>query len=129
MKRRRRLPLFRAIDPSVYVIDTSAWLNIDLRPDSEDVWQLIVGLTNEERVVACAQVLQELRDHPIYMLRLKPCEEALRAGDHRSNDPDYLLHVGKIAHAHPAMSKVVGWRTPADPYLIALAELEGYIVV
>jgi|GEM_PF-4262653 hypothetical protein len=129
MKRRRRLPMFQSLEPPVYVIDTSAWLNIDSRPDSEDVWQLIVDLINEERIIACARVLGELRDQPIYMLRLKPFEAALQSGDRQSNDVDYLMHVGKVAHKHPGMSRAVGRKTPADPYVVALAELENCIVV
>lgn len=129
MKRRHSLPLFRSIEPDVYLIDTSSWLNIDLRTDSEDVWQLIAGLIEQGRIVACAQVLQELRESPIYMLRLKPYEAALQAGDKNSDDPSYLLHVGKITHDHPGMCKATGWKTRADPYVVALAELEGYVVV
>ena len=63
------------------------------------------------------------------MLRLKPYEEALRAGDRDSDDPEYLLHVGKITYEYPSLSRATGVRTPADPYIIALAELEHYVVV
>ena len=129
MKRRQSLPLLRSIEPDVYLIDTSSWLNIDLRADAEDVWRLVVGLIEQGRIVTCAQVLQELRDSPIYMLRLKPYEVALQAGDKNSDDPTFLLHVGKVTYAHPGMSKATGWKTPADPYVVALAELEGYVVV
>jgi hypothetical protein len=129
VKRRHSLPLLQPILPDVYLIDTSAWLNIDSRTDSEDVWGLVIALIEQGRIVACAQVLGELRDDPIYMLRLKPYERALQAGDHNSDDPAYLQRVGKITHDHPGMSKATGWKTPADPYVVALAELEGYVVV
>jgi hypothetical protein len=104
-------------------------LDIDSRADSEDVWKLIVALIEQGRIVACAQVFQELRNSPIYMLRLKPYEEALQAGDKNSDDPSYLQQVGKITHDYPGMSKATGSKTPADPYVVALAELEGYVVV
>ena len=129
MKRRRSLPLFKSIEPDVYLIDTSAWLNIDSCPDSEGVWNTVVALIKQGRIVACAQVLAELRDDPIYLLRLKPYEEALQAGDRGSDDPTYLQHVGKITHDHPSMSKATGSKTPADPYVVALAEIEDYVVV
>ena len=129
MKRRHPLPLFRSIEPDIYLIDTSAWLNIDSRPDAEDVWRLVVTLIEQGRIVVCAQVLGELRDDPIYVPRLKPYERALQAGDHNSDDVAYLQYVGKITHDHPAMSKATGSKTPADPYVVALAELQGYVVV
>jgi hypothetical protein len=129
MKRRRSLPLFRSTEPDVYLIDTSAWLNIDSRTDREDVWRIIVGLIEQGRIVACAQVLAELRDDPVYASRLKPYEKALQAGDRSSDDPDYLQYVGKVTHDHPGMSRATGLKTPADPYVVALAELEGYVVV
>jgi hypothetical protein len=129
VKRRHPTTLFSSTEPDIYLIDTSAWLNIDSRKDSEDVWRLIVALIEQGRIVACAQVLGELRHSPIYMSRLKPYERALTAGDQNSDDPDYLLLVGKITHEHPAMSGATGTKTPADPYVVALAELEHYVVV
>lgn len=128
VKRRRSLPLFKSVLPDVYLIDTSSWLNIDLRADYDDVWRLIVDLIEQGRIVACAQVLAELRESPIYAW-LRPYEEALQAGDYSSDDPAYLQHVGRITHDHPGMCKATGVKTPADPYVVALAELEGYVVV
>jgi hypothetical protein len=66
MKRRRPSPLFQQIEPDVYVIDSSAWNNIDGRSDAEDVWQLIDQLIQDGRIVACAQVLTEIRDEPFF---------------------------------------------------------------
>lgn len=114
MKRRQSLPLFRSIEPDAYLLDTSAWLNIDSRKDSEGVWRLVVTLIEQGRIFACAQVLAELRDDPIYASRLKPYERALQAGDRNSDDVAYLQHVGKITHDHPAMSKATGSKTPAE---------------
>lgn len=129
MKRHRPLPLFQSTEPDVYLVDTSAWLKIDSCPDSEHVWGIIVALIEQVRLFACAQVLDELRNDPIYLLRLKPYETALRAGDRSSDDLEYLLRVGKITHDHPGMSKPTGYKTPADSYVVALAELDGYVVV
>ena len=129
MKRRPSLPLFKSIEPEVYVIDTSSWVNIDARADAEDVWTLVVTLIEQGRSVACAQVLGELRDNPFYLSRLKPYEDALKAGDGNNDDPAYLQHVGRITMEHPGMCKPTGWKTRADPYVVALAELEKHVVV
>jgi hypothetical protein len=129
VKRQHSLPLLQTQLPDVYLIDSSAWLNIVERTDADDVWSLIVSLIKQGRVVACAQVLGELRESDIYLSRLKPYEKALLAGDHPGDDVAYLQHVGRITHEYPAMSKATGRRTPADPYIVALAELENYVVV
>jgi Domain of unknown function (DUF4411) len=129
MKKRQSLPLFKFVEPDVYLIDTSAWLNIGDHPDCEEIWAALVTLIEQGRVVACAQVIAEMRDDPIYLLRIKPYEKALQAGDRKSDDPEYLQHVGRITYEHPAMSKATSFRNPADPYIVALAELENYVVV
>ena len=128
MKSDHRLPLFVSVEPDVYEIDTSSWLNIEPRPDCEDVWHMIIALIEQGRIVACAQVLDEMRNNPIFA-RLMPYEAALRAGDGKSDDIDYLQHVGKITHAYPSMSRATGRKTPADSYVVALAEREKYVVV
>ena len=129
MKRRARLPLLRHLEPVCYVIDTSSWLNIDVRPDAEAVWQIINRLIAESRIVACARVLDELRDNLLYSTRLKPYEKALQAGERASDDPEYLTMLCRITYEHPAMCKARGVKTPADGYVVALAELEQYTVV
>ena len=129
MNRRRPLPLLSSILPDNFVIDTSAWLRIDGRADAEDVWAMIVHLIGQGRIVVCAQVFSELRESSIYLLRLKPHEKALRAGDRGTDDIPYLQLVGRITYEHPAMSKATGTKTPADPYIVALAEMDGYVVV
>jgi len=127
MKRRRSLPLFKSVEPDLYVIDSSSWVKIDTRQDSEEVWALIVAIIEQGRIVACAPVLAELRDNPMYLVRMKPYEKALQAGDR--DDVDYLLHVGRITHDHPGMCRARGAKTHADPYVVALAELERHVVV
>jgi predicted nucleic acid-binding protein len=129
MKRHHRPPLLVSTLPDVYLIDTSAWLNIESRRDAKEVWQLIEWLLQQERVAICAMVLAELKENPIYLTRLKQHEDALQTGDHNSDDPEYLLRVGQITRDFPAMSKARGEKTPADPYVIALAQWEKYVVV
>jgi Domain of unknown function (DUF4411) len=127
MKRRGGAPLFRETDP-VYLIDTSAWSNMYDRPDFETIWRIVLTLIEKGRVVVCAPVFDELENEPI-VKRLRLYEKALRVGDEKSDNPDYLLHVGKITHAYPSMSKARSKKSPADPYVIALAERESYVVV
>ena len=131
MKRRRsaRAPLFRSTEPDVYLIDTSAWIHIDEHRDRDSMWALIDALIERGRIVACAQVLAELRDNPMFIPHLKPYLDALQAGDRNSDDPDYLRYVGRITYEHAGMAKALSWKTRADPYVIALAELERYVVV
>jgi hypothetical protein len=57
---------------------------------------MIVDLIEQGRIVACAPVLSELRDDPIYGLRLKPYDRPLQAGDRDADDIEYLLRVGAI---------------------------------
>jgi len=127
MTRRGNPSLFP--EPDAYAVDTSAWLNIDSLPNSEDAWVAIQRLIKDGRLFTCQQVLVELHDDPIFLARIKPFEKALLAGGGRSNDPLYLLQVGQITHDFPAMSKATSSKTPADPYIIALAKMEGYVVV
>jgi|SRR6185503_2451901 len=129
MKRTKRSPLFADQEPDVYVVDTSAWINIDGRPDREVAWSIVTSLIQQGRIVACAAVLTELRENPLYRQRLKPFSEALQAGERGVEDPEYLRHVGVITHKFPGMCKARGMRTPADPYVVALAQLEKYVVV
>lgn len=56
-------------------------------------------------------------------------EQALLKGDASGGDIEYLQCVGKITHDFPSMSKATGTKTPADPYVVALAQMEEYTVV
>jgi len=70
MKRRRSLPLLRAIEPDVYLFDTSAWLNVDADSDSNGLWALIVKLIEQGRIVSCTEVIREMKEDSIYLLRI-----------------------------------------------------------
>jgi hypothetical protein len=129
MKRRASSPLFRDIEPVVYLFDTSAWLDIEAHIKCEAIWDAIRRLADDGRAVTCAQVVAEIRDDPIYEARIKPLEKVLLTGDGNGSDPVYLQHVGKITHDFPGMCKARGWKTPADPYVVALAQMENYTVV
>jgi len=128
MRKGRNMPLFPDEELDVYVFDTSAWVNAGLHRNSEKVWMTIIDLIGYRRVFTCSQVMIELKPDPIYE-RVKRYEKALLAHDGKLSDPEFLQAVGQITHDHPGMCKARGEKTPADPYVIALAQLENYIVV
>lgn len=129
MRRRRNDPtLFDGPAPEVYLIDSSAWFNIDLRADCEQVWQSIYQLIADKRIVVCAEIFEEIRNSTVYD-RLKLHEAALKEGDLESADLEYLQLIGKITREHPTMSRARSRKFSADPYVIALAKLQGYTVV
>ena len=127
MRRSGNASLFA--EPDAYAVDTSSWLNVNSLPNCEDAWVTIQRLIKAGRLVTCSQVLTELHDDPIFVPRIKPFERALLSGGGRNNDPEYLLAVGRITHDYPAMSKATSSKTPADPYIVALAQMEGYVLV
>lgn len=128
MKRRADPTLFDGPDSEVYLIDSSAWFNIDVRGDHEQVWQMIYRLIAEKRIVICAAILDEIRNSSVYE-RIKLHEAALKDGDLASTDLEYLQLIGKITHEHPTMSRARSRKFAADPYVVALAKLQGYTVV
>ena len=56
-------------------------------------------------------------------------EETLKDGDLPSTDVEYLKLIGKITRDHPSMSRARSRKFAADPYVVALAKLQGYTVV
>src|SRR5260370_5219170 len=94
----------------------------------KEVWQRIYQLITAKRIVICAEVLDEIRNRSIYE-RIKLHEAALKDGDLASTDLEYLQLIGKITHEHPAMSRARSRKFAADPYVVALAKLQGYTVV
>jgi hypothetical protein len=130
MKRRRLEPtLFEPTPQKVYLFDTFAWLNIESCPNKENIWSVVRALVDEGRICTCHEVVGELREDPIYESRIKPMEKALLAGSPNTNDIPYLQRVGRITHDYPSMSRATSSRTPADQFVIALAQAEGYTVV
>jgi predicted nucleic acid-binding protein len=126
MRGDQNLTLFEK--PKVYVLDTSAWSNIDKQADSESVWMLIEKLARQERLAICAPVLGELRRvQSLYAKRIKPIEDLFLRGDEKS--PGYLVYVGVITRKYQGMCKPRRKRESADAYVIALAERNGYTVV
>lgn len=130
MKRRRLEPtLFEPTPPKVYLFDTSAWLNIESLANKENIWALVGRLVNEGRICTCHEVIPELRDDPVYERRIRPMEKTLLAGCPNTSDIPFLRRVGRITHDYPSMSKATSAKNPADPFVVAFAQAEGYTVV
>jgi hypothetical protein len=115
-------------EPPVYLVDTSAWFNIELRDDREHVWEIVYRLVGKQRIKVCPEVFGEIKNDPVYeKLRLR--EATLKIGLRTANDLEYLTLIGEITHEHPRMCKARSRKRVADPYVIAQAELNGYVVV
>jgi hypothetical protein len=128
MRRKGDPTLFDGQEPEVYLIDSSAWFNIDEKEDHEQIWQNIYRLIEEKRIVICSAVFEEIGNSEVYG-RLKPHEAVLKEGDLPSTDIEYLQLIGKITRDHPAMSKARSRKFAADPYVVALASIQRYTVV
>jgi len=128
MRRKSDPTLFDGAEPEVYLIDSSSWFNIDLRTDREEIWSHIYRLIAEKRIVVCSGVFEEICNSAVYE-RLRLHEAALKDGDIESTDLEYLQLIGRITRDHPAMSRARSRKFAADPYVVALAKLQGYTVV
>jgi len=127
MTRRSKPTLFT--EPDAFAVDTSSWFTVRSLPDSETVWRRIERLIKDKRLFTCPQVIAELRGDPIYRTHIKQFEKALLAHGIRATNPEFLLAAGVITHDYPAMSKARSERTPADPYIVALAQMQEYVMV
>lgn len=126
MKRRRVPPLLALQEPATYVMDSSAWFNVDERSDSSSAWMIILALIEQQRLVDPGEVVEELKLDNDLWSRLQPVESQLRF---IRSDEAYLLLAGRIAAEHPALAGIRSRKTRADPFVIALAEIERFTVV
>ena len=116
-------------DPTLelYLVDASAWFDVDKRNDAEDVWRLIERLIRDGRLFAPSQVIEEIFRDGGLKQRLGPYEGKLTENDR--DDIEYFRKLGEITRQFPAMCHATGTRERADGYVVALAELDGYTVV
>lgn len=126
MKRRKVPPLLAAVEPPTYVMDTSAWFNVNESADPVSAWAILQLLIAAQRLVVPPEVIEELKLDDDVWPRLQPLEEQFRLV---RSDEEYFKRVGIIAAAFPGMAKIRSKKTPADPFVIALAELEELTVV
>src|SRR6476469_5265577 len=99
-------------DPKLYIIDTSAWFNVDLLPNPKRAWEIVFGLIKEGRIIVCPEVIKELKNSSVYQ-QLQPYEEKLKERVRTSTDIEYLQLIGKITHDHPPLAKPTSKKTPA----------------
>jgi len=128
MRKGRSGDLFKSQEPKEYLFDTSAWASIKHKPNADEILAAIFKLIEQGRLFTCARVLGELRPDPIYS-KVNKHRRALLAQDGRLSDVEFLQTVGKITHDHPNLCKARSHKEPADPYVLAVALLEEYIVV
>lgn len=114
--------------PTIYIVDSSAWFNVDLRNDHDHIWEIVYRLIGERRIKVCPEVFGEIKNDPVYE-RLRLHEATVKLGLRTGTDVEYLKLVGEITHKHPRMCKARSRKHVADPYVIAQAELDGYVVV
>jgi len=125
MKRRKVPPLIAAMEPT-YVVDSSAWFNMSGRSDSERAWAIIITLIERERLVDPSEVIEEVKLDDEMWRRLEPYERLLRFV---RTDEAYLKLAGAIAGEFPGMACIRSRKDKADPWVVALGEIERFTVV
>jgi hypothetical protein len=125
MRRRGdKSPLFADDLEVEYLVDTSSWISLNDGVDKGEMWPIVQALIVAGRLFSPMIVIGETRSaHDL----IKPYVDQLATCDR--NDADYLLRVGVIARKYRRMCKPDGSRTKADPFLVALAILDGYTIV
>jgi hypothetical protein len=129
--------------PDIYVIDTSALVDLDghkigsnpktayMCDDAtrETVWKGIEELARLGRIVAVYAQRTEIARHlPHLHKRFNRID-----GFYRADTPEVLVRAMQILANAPDWAKELEKREPqndmADPYIVALAQLEGRIVI
>ena len=108
------------------MFDTSAWSAIDGRPDSNEAWSKVIGLIEAGRIVSPSEVLKEIKVHEPLHNRLKPYSRVLRK--HKKGAALFNM-AGDIASQFPSMARIRSNKEVADPWVVAVAKISGYIVV
>src|SRR5690348_13038889 len=124
---RRKVPsLFAGEEPTTYVVDSSAWFNIDHSDDPTSTWTIITMAISQDRIALPSEVIEEIKLDDGLWHRLQQYEKQIRSN---RSDEAFLLLAGQIASENPAMCGLRSKKTRADPFVIALAHLEGRTVV
>ena len=126
MKRRRGTgpSLFHQEHQAEYLVDTSSWIALAAHDEFETMWPIVSALIAADRLFSPSVVIGECISVEallaMHVERLRRCDR---------NDVDFLLKVGTVARKYRRLSKPDGSKTKADPFLIALAILDGYTIV
>lgn len=110
---------------SEYAIDTSALVRLEERGDSA-IWPKFFGLIRAHRAKTVSYVMDELvRTSATTANRLKPYRSDFIYRDLG----DLVSEAARLINLYPGMSRPRSRRTVADPWVIALAQVEGMTVV
>jgi predicted nucleic acid-binding protein len=108
-----------------YAIDTSALVRLEERRDAK-IWPKFFALISEHRVKTVTFVMDELvRTSATTVTRLK----AYRNDFVYRDMGDLVSEASRLINLYPKMSRPRSRRTVADPWVIALAQVEGMTVV
>jgi hypothetical protein len=109
-----------------YVFDTSAFIQAWVRsypPDSfPQLWEKIDGLVDAGQLIAPEEVLEELR---VQDDDLHAWVKARRERIIRTTSRAIMLEARAVLLDHPKLTKGGTGRSPADPFVIALAALSS----
>jgi hypothetical protein len=112
----------------IFIINTNAMVALARRSIRSDVIFLFDNLTGQRRLVTVNKVFNELRRkfENVYLLFGKYRKSMVV--DHREN-PQMLDCNDYIFRKHPKLFDRFSSKDPADPWLIAVAKVKGYVVV
>jgi hypothetical protein len=127
MSKRATSPLFPGEEPIQYLVDTSSWLSISDQTNSTLAWRIIRALIAADRLFSPTRVVGADGEVKSIADQVQPFRDQLTKCDR--NDAAYLFKAGLIAFKYPRLARVRGRKTPADPWLVALALLDGYTIV
>jgi hypothetical protein len=121
------------IDPIKYAVDSSAWIELERHAQLDVIWPVVVALIGENRLKSPIEVIGELRD----VEHVETSEMCKRIAPY---EPQIIYRRNRDAHFHARL----GWlyqnyrrmcrttspkKRPADPYVVAMAERDGFVVV
>lgn len=106
---------------TIYIIDTSEWINLRLRYPKEnfpDLWNKIESLISERKIISPMEVRNEIE---------RGCDELIPwVREHRDmfhHTLDMIPQIQQILNKHPTLIDPNDDHEDADPHVIALARL------
>lgn len=109
-----------------YVIDTSCLTHIDRQPNANAIWDTVIRLIEAGRLKTVQEVMGELKNvDATSHARLKDYRGQFVLG----MSIELFVEAGRISHTYTRMSRPYHRNDSADPWLVAVAKLEGYVVV
>jgi hypothetical protein len=106
-----------------YVIDSSALISIEGRPDQNKILYYLSILIEQEAVKCPPEVWDELLKCHWVLAWIKPSRSKIV--ENMSQDLEYLSLVGTITFKFHSMSGARGSKNKADPYVVAFAVMKN----